>query len=53
MVWESEAAAGAFCGSEAFQRMAQRLGIQPNIVAQLPGRDRAEVTRGASMSLKA
>ena len=35
-VWESEAAAGAFYGSEAFQRMAQRLGIQPNIVASYP-----------------
>ena len=35
-VWESEAAAGAFYGSEPFQRMAQRLGIQPNIIASYP-----------------
>ena len=32
-VWESEEAAGAFYGSEAFQAMAQRLGVQPNVVA--------------------
>jgi hypothetical protein len=35
-VWESEAAAGAFSGSEAFQRMARRLGIAPNVVASYP-----------------
>jgi hypothetical protein len=34
--WESEAAAGACSGSEAFQRMAQRLGITPNVVASSP-----------------
>ena len=32
-VWESEEAAGAFYGSEAFQKMAQGMGIQPNVVA--------------------
>jgi hypothetical protein len=31
-VWESEAA-NAFYGSAPFQQMAQRIGIQPNIVA--------------------
>jgi hypothetical protein len=35
-VWESEAAAGACSGSEAFQRMTQRLGISPNVVASYP-----------------
>jgi len=35
-VWESEAAAAAFYGSEAFQRMTQRLGIGPNVVASYP-----------------
>ena len=28
--------AGAFYGSEAFQRMTQRLGITPNVVASYP-----------------
>jgi hypothetical protein len=35
-VWESEAAAGAFSGSAAVQRMVQRLGIGPNVVASYP-----------------
>ena len=35
-VWESEAAAAAFYGSEAFQRMVQRLGIGPNVAASYP-----------------
>jgi hypothetical protein len=35
-VWESEAAAAAFYGSAAFQRMVQRLGIGPNVVASYP-----------------
>ena len=35
-VWEFEAAAGAFYGSEAFQRMTRRLGITPNVVASYP-----------------
>jgi hypothetical protein len=34
--WESEAAAGAFSGSEAFQRMAQRPGLTPSLVASYP-----------------
>ena len=35
-VWESEEAADRFYGSEAFQQMAQGLGIFPNIVARWP-----------------
>ena len=35
-VWESEEAATAFYGSEAFQKMAQGLGIHPNVVASWP-----------------
>ena len=35
-VWESEEAATAFYGSESFQKMAQGLGIHPNVVARWP-----------------
>jgi hypothetical protein len=35
-VWESDAAAGAFSGSEAFQWMTRRLRITPNVVASYP-----------------
>ena len=32
-VWESEAAAATFYGSAPFQKMAEGIGIQPNIIA--------------------
>jgi len=35
-VWEAEEAATAFYGSEPFQKMAQGLGIHPNVVARWP-----------------
>ena len=35
-VWESEEAATAFYGSEAFQQMAQSLEVHPNVVARWP-----------------
>jgi hypothetical protein len=35
-VWESEEAATAFYGSETFQQMVQRTGVQPNVVASWP-----------------